>query len=91
MNHRIKLTSFSIAIVIGSLLTGCGESQAEKQAKETERKRIEAEQQAARDLQKSNQAVTDIGKKLGRKVEPLDIGTTQTTNQNSTPPPAPKQ
>jgi len=77
-------------VVCGALVTGCGESQAEKQAKEKERQRIEAEQQAARDLQKSNQAVTDIGKKLGRKVEPLDIGTSQTPKPNPTPPPATK-
>ena len=90
MNHPIKLTSFVIVIGIGTLLTGCGESQAQKQAKEKERQRIEAEQQAARDLQKSNQAVTDISKKLGRRVEPLDIGTNQQTKTAPPPTTAPK-
>lgn len=91
MNHPIKLTTFAIMFGVGTVLTGCGESQAQKQARERERQRIEAEQQAARDLQKSNEAVTAVGQKLVRKVEPLDVSTTQQKKADPPPAPPPKQ
>ncbi len=74
MDHPIKLTSLSIVIAAVLLLSGCGDSNAEKAAKEKEKQRIEMEQQAMKDLQKSNQAVSDISKKIGRKIEPMDLG-----------------
>ena len=73
MNHLIKLTTFAVMFGVGTVLTGCGESQAQKQAKERERQRIELEKQAAREQQAAEKAVSDIEKKIGRKPQPLDL------------------
>jgi hypothetical protein len=90
MHHLIKLTSLSIVIAAAASLAGCGDSNVEKAAKEKEQKRLEMEKQAMRDLQKSNQAVSDISKKIGRKVEPMDLGVTaekkNETNTSAAPP-----
>lgn len=87
MNHPIKLCStvFFVAAVMAA--AGCGESNAEKLAREREQQRVEAEKQALRDLQKSNQAVSDVSKKIGRKVEPMDLGVS--TEKAAQPPAAP--
>jgi hypothetical protein len=74
MNHQTNLTSLFVCAALILLSAGCGESNAEKMAKEKERQRLEMEQQAMRDLQKSNKAVSDVSKKVGRKVEPMDLG-----------------
>lgn len=73
MNHQIRLTLLAVVFGVGTLLTGCGDSQAEKQAKERERQRIELEKQAAREHQAAEKAVSDIEKKIGRKPQPLDL------------------
>ncbi len=90
MDHPIKLTSLSVVAVAAFFLAGCGDSKAEKAAKEKERQRIEMEKQAMNDLQKSNQAVSDISKKIGRKVEPIDLGVStekkSDTNTSAAPP-----
>ncbi|MDP3073767.1 MAG: hypothetical protein Q8N18_26015 [Opitutaceae bacterium] len=65
---------FSIALVVfvaSGLLAGCGRSREEL---ERERQRIEAEKQAQRDIQKANKVIGEMGKKIGRKVPPLDLG-----------------
>jgi Flp pilus assembly protein TadD len=81
------LTSLACASCL-LVAAGCGESNAEKMAKEKERQRLEAEQQALRDIKKSNQAVSDISKKIGRKVEPMDLGV-NTEKKAEAPLPAP--
>jgi hypothetical protein len=73
------------------LAAGCGESNAEKMAKEKERQRLEMEQQALRDLKKSNEAVSDISKKIGRKVEPMDLGIPTEKKTEAAPAAPPKQ
>lgn len=61
-------------IVLAALaLSGCGKGAAEAQAKR-EKDRILAEEQARREIQKSNEAVNEVSKKLGRKPPALDIG-----------------
>lgn len=52
-----------------AVLAGCGRSREEI---DRERQRLELEQQAQRDLKKSNDAVNEVSKKLGRKPPPLD-------------------
>ena len=88
MNHPIKLTSSMACAAVLLFSAGCGESNAEKMAKEKERQRLEMEQQALRDLKKSNEAVSDISKKIGRKVEPMDLGI-PTEKKTEAPPVAP--
>jgi hypothetical protein len=89
MHHPIKLTSLSVFVAAAVLVAGCGDSKAEKAAKEKERQRIELENQAMRDVQKSNKAVSDISKKIGRKVEPIDLGVTAEKKTETNTPAAP--
>lgn len=88
MNHLIKLTSSLFCFVSLLVFTGCGESQAEKAAKEKERQRIELEKQAIREHQQANKAISEIEKKIGRKQQPLDLNLPE-QKQSETPPVAP--
>jgi len=63
---------FAGIILFGVILAGCGESAKEREARE--RARLDAEQQGERALEKSNEAVNDVSKKLGRKPPTLDLG-----------------
>lgn len=72
MNHPTKRLFYVISIACCMVLLGCSKS--EQAAKPSEPKELTPEQKAARDLQRSNEAVTEIGKKIGRKLEPMDIG-----------------
>lgn len=74
MNHLIKTTSLLACAAVVLASAGCGESKAEKLAKERERQRQEMEQQALRDIQKANKAITENNKKLGRKAPTMDLG-----------------
>ena len=67
-----KLSSFVCSIVLACTFAGCGPSKEEREAKE--RQRILLEEQAQRDIQKSNQAVNEVSKKLGKKPPTLDLG-----------------
>ena len=90
MNHPIKLTTFAVIFGVGTVLTGCGESQAQKQAKEREQQRIELEKQAAREQQAAEKAVSDIEKKIGRKPQALDLNLPeQKKTEPATSPPKP--
>lgn len=89
MHPLIKLTLISMALAASTLVTGCGESQADKQAKERERQRIELEKQAARENQAAEKAVSDIEKKIGRKPQSLDLNLPD-QKKTETPPAAPK-
>lgn len=90
MNHPIKPTTFTIILGAAMLLTGCGETQAEKAAKERERQRIEQEKQAQADAEKANKAITTNNQKMFGRMNASSPGastseaTTLTTTQNST-------
>lgn len=63
---------FTIAVFGSAIaLAGCGRSREEI---EHERKRLEMEEQAQRDLKRANKAISDMGKKIGRKPPGLDLG-----------------
>lgn len=81
-----KLSSFVFCIVLACILAGCGPSKEERDAKE--RQRLLLEEQAQRDIQKSNDAVNEVSKKLGRKPPTLDLGVpAQPQTVPATPPP----
>ena len=72
MKTREALTS---ALILASLalFSGCSDSRQEQAAKENEKKRLEAEEQAQRDVQKANKAITEMGKKIGRPARSPDL------------------
>ena len=59
-------------VATSALLGGCGPSRGEFEQRE--RARIEQERQAQQAIQKSNEAVNEVSKKLGRKPPQLDLG-----------------
>jgi hypothetical protein len=68
-HRRIQLAAL---IALAVIFTGCGESKKDREARE--RARLEQEQQAERAIEKSNEAVNEVSKKLGRKPPALDLG-----------------
>jgi len=76
-----------VSAVLAFTLAGCGPSKAEREAKE--RARLQQEEQAQRDAQKANEAITEMNKKLGRKPPALDLGVPVPSEKK--PQPAPKQ
>ena len=54
------------------LLAGCGPSKTE--LAEKERARLELEEKQRLEAERANQAITEMNKKLGRKVELMDLG-----------------
>jgi hypothetical protein len=88
MHPKTNLTSLLFCSVTLVAVTGCGESQAEKAAKEKERQRLQMEQQALEQIQKENKAITENNKKLGRPPPSLDIGLPkETASKDASPPP----
>jgi hypothetical protein len=73
-----------LTLVVGSAFAGCGPSKEERDAKE--RQRLLLEQQAQRDIQKSNDAVNEVSKKLGKKPPALDLGLPAEKKAEPTPP-----
>lgn len=69
MKTKIRIVILVLASV--GVLASCGPSREEV---ERERQRLQLEEQAQRDIQKSNQAVNEVSKKLGRKPPTLDLG-----------------
>lgn len=90
MNHLIKLTSSLACAAVVLMTAGCGESNAEKMAKENERQRLELEKQAAREHQQANKALAEIGKKIGRKAQPIDLNLPETKKTDPAPAAPPK-
>ena len=72
-----------ILAVLAFTLAGCGPSKAERETKE--RARLQQEEQAQRDAQKANEAITGINKKLGRKPPALDLGVPMEKKPQSSP------
>ncbi|RRJ96022.1 hypothetical protein Ga0100231_018915 [Opitutaceae bacterium TAV4] len=54
--------------VLALFAAGCGPSQSERDARE--RARLELEEQSRRDAERANQAITEINKKMFRKLTP---------------------
>ncbi len=77
----MQTRAFIVLAVILSLV-GCGRS---REQAEREKQRLLAEEQAQREIQKSNQAVNDVSKKLGKKPPALDLGVP--SDPKATPPP----
>jgi len=75
-------------VALACAFVGCGPSKEERDAKE--RQRLLLEDQAQRDIQKSNDAVNEVSKKLGRKPPTLDLGLPPEKKAEPTPEPAPK-
>lgn len=90
MKTRNALTS-AITLMSLAAFSGCGESRQEKAAKELEQKRLEAEAQAQRDVQKANKAITEMGKKIGRpaRAPDLNLPPDQKTPETAPPPSKP--
>jgi len=79
--------SICVAVVVSScVLAGCGRS---REQADREKQRLQVEEQAQRDLQKSNQAVNEVSKKLGRKPPTLDLGVPTQTQPATQPPQTP--
>lgn len=64
---------FTLLVLSTMALSGCGKGAAEAQA-QRDKDRVLAEEQARREIQKSNEAVNEVSKKLGRKPPAWDIG-----------------
>lgn len=91
MHHLIKFTPPLICAAVVLLTAGCGESNAEKMAKEKERQRLELEKQAVREHQQANKAIADIEKKIGRKAQPIDLNLPDQKKTDAAPAAPPKQ
>jgi hypothetical protein len=83
MNHLIKPTSLLVGLIFAVFVTGCGDSQAEKAAKERERQRIEQEKQAQIEAEKANKAITANNQKMFSRMNASSPGATEsgTTTQ----------
>lgn len=73
------------------VLSGAGCTKQTKSSTEQQTQALTPEQKNAQDLQKSNEAVTEIGKKIGRKLEPMDIGLPKEKKDTVPPEPPPKK
>lgn len=82
MQNRISI----VVVVIACTLAGCGKS---REQADREKQRLLLEEQAQRDIQKSNQAVNEVSKKLGRKPPTLDLGLPAEQKAESAPAPDP--
>lgn len=69
---KTKFLHASVALLAVGMLAGCGPSREEIERRE--RERLEAERRAQEEIRKSNEAVNEVSKKLGRKPPPLDLG-----------------
>lgn len=86
MIPQIKPYMVTAMLVACLSLVGCSKS--ESRMKPNDTTAMTPEQKAARDLQKSNDAVTAIDQKIGRKLEPMDIGVPSSTTTTATTTPA---
>ena len=87
MKTREAITSALIISAVAAL-SACSDARQERAAKETERKRIEAEEQAQRDVQKANKAISEMGKKIGRPARTPDLNLPEEKKPADAAPPA---
>lgn len=69
---KTKLLHACVALLAVGVFAGCGPSREEIERRE--RERLEAERRAQEEIRKSNEAVNEVSKKLGRKPPPMDLG-----------------
>lgn len=69
---KTNLAWAMLALLSVGALAGCGPSREEIQRRE--RLRLEAERKAQEEIRKSNEAVNEVSRKLGRKPPSLDLG-----------------
>ena len=84
---KIKPFLAILYVALACAFVGCGPSKEERDAKE--RQRLLLEDQAQRDIQKSNDAVNEVSKKIGRKPPTLDLGLSPEKKTEPTPAPVP--
>ena len=70
MRNKLLISILIACIAAGA--AGCGPSKDELRARE--RARLEREEQARREAQRANKAITEMNQKLGRKPPTLDLG-----------------
>ncbi len=85
MKTREAITS---ALILVSLvaLSACSDARQEQAAKENEKKRLEAEQQAQADAAKANKAITINNQKMFSRMNASSPGA-KSTEQTAQPPP----
>lgn len=84
---KINRSLTCILLLLVGALVGCGPSREELDRRE--RARLEQEKQAQEAIQKSNEAVNEVSKKLGRKPPALDLGVSTKTQPATPPTPTP--
>lgn len=78
----MQIKRYLIIALVGGLV-GCGQN---REQAERDKQRLQAEEQAQREIKKSNDAVNEVSKKLGKKPPALDLGLP--ADPKATPPPA---
>ena len=78
----------AVYLILGTLLvasgTGCSRSRSRA---DREKQRLQVEQQDERAIQRSNEAVNEVSRKLGRKVPLMDLGLPDQKKVSPTAPP----
>lgn len=70
----MKTSVVILTLVLSLLAAGCGPSKAEREAAERERQRLELERRAEEERRIANEALREVGNKLGRKPPAIDLG-----------------
>ena len=85
MSQLIKFPILTRGLVLIAFSSGCGDSQAEKAAKERQREQLEAEKQAQADADRANKAITANNQKMFSRMNASSPGatTTQSTQPNA--------
>ena len=92
MKNREATTAALILISLATF-TGCSDARQEQAAKENEKKRIEAEQQAQADAAKANKAITTNNQKMFSRMNASSPGEKAPSSAPQPPtesPPTPK-
>tara|TARA_R110002020_G_scaffold327974_2_gene543900 strand:- start:267 stop:584 length:318 start_codon:yes stop_codon:yes gene_type:complete len=64
----MKTTALILALGLSVFVTGCGPSKAEREA--AERQRLELEEQARRETEAANKAITEMNQSMFKKLTP---------------------
>lgn len=66
----MKTTALIILIGFSICSIGCGPTQAEREAADRERKRLELEERTRRETEAANKTITDMNQKMFKKLTP---------------------